>query len=719
MTCPRQERHLILALVAFLASTITSVSTAQSPADPPPPPVSTGTVVVEISDEDNNEEDNDEKDNNEKGNNEKGNDDQKSDNSKSKPQGARSTYKKSTPARPTNFQNETDDVPMLDPVRVRPPETVPQSIEEPLATSPTTSSLPARQFGGTVRVIDREQIERSNARDVADLLRNIPGVDIVRTGPTGGVTTTFLRGANSQHTKVLLDGIPVNDPSNASRLFDFGALSLHDIERVEVLQGPQSVLYGSDAVGGVVNIISRKGEGPGRVRASVMGGSFGTHRESVGISGSSDLVHYSVNSEWRQTDGFTAASPRVGGTESDGFALGTVSGRFGWTPDQNTELQYIFRWSDARTEIDDTPFTLGSPPSDDLHRKNLSEQFFQRVQLRRQSWEGTLEHVVSFSHTHIDREDTDDVFPSDFAGNTHRFLYQANVYVMPGNTLSAGVDYLDENAFGSSPFGTASASQRDTGIFLQDQIDVGERWFTTVGWRWDNHNAAGSSSTYRLTSLIDIWETGTRVRGSIGTGFRAPSLAENLFPFGNPTLRPETNKGWEYGVEQDFCGLTTIGATYFRNDFRNLILFDLNTFTLLNIGSGRAHGVELWSQTLLTDTLRMDVSYTRTDTLDSATGLPLVRRPQHKGTLSFRQTFWCNTASAALNGRFVGNRLDSRDGSVKLDDYVVWDLTADYFVNSDFRVFGRVDNLFDEDYEEITGFSARPLALFAGADWVF
>jgi vitamin B12 transporter len=350
----------------------------------------------------------------------------------------------------------------------------------------------------------------------------------------------------------------------------------------------------------------------------------------------------------------------------------------------------------------------------------LSEQFFQRVEMRRQSMEGTLEHVVSFSHTKIDREDTDDAFPSDFAGNTHRFVYQTNIYLLPGNTLSAGVDYLNEDAFGSSPFGTASASQRDTGIFVQDQIDIAERWFTTVGWRWDHHNAAGSSSTYRMTSVLDLWETGTRLRGSIGTGFRAPSLAENLFPFGNVTLRPESNKGWEYGVEQDMVdGLIVLGATYFRNDFQNLILFDTNTFTLENIGSGRAHGVEVWSNTWLTDTLRMDASYTRTDTNDDSTGQQLARRPQHKGTVSFRQTFLDDIASVALRGRFIGKRLDSRDGSIGLDNYAVWDLTADCFLTDDLRVFARIDNVFDEDYEEITGFSARPFAAFAGADWVY
>lgn len=657
-----------------------------------PPPVSTGGVVIQLSDE-------------------------KAERDETR------TDTEETTAEPqfnqASFQPE-DDVPTLDPLQVRPPNVDPPAQPATIATSPTTSPRPTRQFGGTVRVIDRQQIERSNARDVADLLRNIPGVDVVRTGPTGGVTTTFLRGANSQHTKVLLDGIPINDPSNASRLFDFGALSLHDIERVEVLQGPQSVIYGSDAIGGVVNIITRQGEGPGRLRASVMGGSFGTHRESLGLSGSTDKVHYSINGEWRQTDGFTATSPRVGGSESDGFALGTFSGRFGWTPDCNTAVQYIFRWSDALTEIDDTPFTLGSPPTDDLHRKNLSEQFYQRVEMRRQSWEGTLEHVVSFSHTKIDREDTDDVFPTDFHGNSHRFLYQANLYVMPGNTLSAGVDYLDENAFSASPFGTASASQRDIGLFVQDQIDIGNRLYTTIGARWDDHNVAGASSTYRITSVVDLWETGTRIRGSIGTGFRAPALAENLFPFGNPTLRPETSKGWEYGVEQDFAdGLLVLGATYFRNDFRNLILFDFNTFTLENVGMGRAHGIELWGSSLLTDTVRLDASYTRTDTFDAGTGLPLVRRPQHKGTVALRKSYWCDTAQVALLGRFIGSRLDSRDGSVKLDDYVVWDLTADYFLRQDLRIFGRVDNLFDEDYEEITGFSARPLALFAGADWVW
>jgi vitamin B12 transporter len=628
-----------------------------------------------------------------------------------------------SPLELTAFQPEPegeatdDDVPTIEPQRVV--GTAEQNgPAEPSVVTPTRTEMPASRFGGTVRVITSEEIRQSNETTVSELLRRVPGVDVVQSGPQGGLTSVFLRGANSQHTKVLMDGIPLNDPSNASRLFDFGNMLLDNVEQIEVLQGPQSILYGSDAIGGVINIVTKRGEGPMRVGVSAMGGSLGTHREQARIQGGTSLYHYSVTGSWNQTDGFSAAAPRVGGVERDGFRAGAVTGRFGWTPSEDFEAEYTFRWVNSRAEVDDAPFSLGTPPTDDLFRLNLSEAFYNRVQLRRAMWDDLLVHQVSFSLADYDRRDTDDMFPARFLGQTRKFLYQADLLVTDSNVLSAGADYTAEDGESIDTFGGAAATQNLRGVFIQDQIQWMDRWFTTAGLRWDDHNVAGRANTYRFTSLFDIWETGTRVRGSLGTGFRAPSLAENLFPFGNPDLRPETSRGWEYGLDQSwFDGELTMGVTYFRNDIRNLILFDLDTFVLENIGVARTHGMEVTGFCQLTPVLTLQGSYTLTNTRDEEFDRPLVRRPRNKGTMLLTRRLWNDQASLSLQGIFIGERTDARDGSVVLDPYTLFHLSGDYFMNPDTRLFLRVHNLFNERYEEITGFGTQPLTAFAGVDW--
>jgi vitamin B12 transporter len=586
--------------------------------------------------------------------------------------------------------------------------------------TPTRTEQPASQTGAAISVITGEQLRQSGVRTVGEALRGVPGVDVVQTGPSGGASSVFMRGANSNHTLVLLDGLPLNDPSNPSRLFDFSTLSVDNIERIEVLRGPQSLLYGSNAIGGVINIITARGEGPLSVRARLMGGSFGTHQEGARVSGGTDVYNYSVAGSWFQTDGFSAASPRVGGVEADGFEQGTVSGRFGWTPIDEFDVDYIFRWIDASAEIDDASFALGSPPTDDPFRLNQTEQFFQRIQARRSTLEGAIEHRVAFNLAKHDRDDTDDAVPFDFQGETRKFEYLADVLVADNNTFSVGADYLDENAESFSPFGNDSAAQNDAGLWVQNQFNVLERVFLTAGYRWDDHSAAGPAQTYRFAGAFLLPETGSRLHASLGTGFRAPALAENLFAFGNPNLLPEESKGWDYGLEQTFLdGRLVVDATYYRNDYRNLILFDLATFTLQNIGTARSHGVELTGRWSITDVTVLNASYTRTDSLDGETGELLVRRPPNKGSLGLGRRLWDDRALVNLDGIFVGDRTDSRDGSVILQDYMVFNLSGHVDVFDDVRVLCRVENLFDEDYEEITGFQTQPLSVFAGVDLMY
>ncbi|MEO2021507.1 MAG: TonB-dependent receptor plug domain-containing protein, partial [Pirellulaceae bacterium] len=209
----------------------------------------------------------------------------------------------------------------------------------PLSTgtllTPNRSETDANRVGSSYTVINEAEITQTRQSSVAEVLRGKLGLDVVRSGGSGGATSIFLRGANSQHTKVLMDGIPINDPSHPNRGFDFSSLSADNIERIEVLRGPQSILYGSDALGGVINIITKRGEGPPSIRASGMGGSFGTARTSLSISGGDQASYYSISGGYSHTDGISAASVLNGNTEPDRHRNGNLSARLGWNLSEN------------------------------------------------------------------------------------------------------------------------------------------------------------------------------------------------------------------------------------------------------------------------------------------------------------------------------------------------------------------------------------------------
>lgn len=599
------------------------------------------------------------------------------------------------------------------------PETVVEaelSGETPV-TTPTRTDSPIGDVGSATTVIDAEMIDRRHSAMVEEVLRSTPGLDVVRSGPTGGLTTVFLRGANGAQTKVLMDGVPLNDPSSATRAFDFSTLSTDDIERIEIVRGPQSTLYGSDAIGGVVNIITKRGQGPMQARATFLGGSYGTNRDAINVSGGTNKFHYSAGGSFLYTNGFSAASTRLGNTEADSDRLGTATGRFGWTPSENFEVDYVFRWLDSRTEIDDAGFSIGQPPVDDPTRLNLTNGFFSGVTARSFAFDGGVEQRVSYYLTDYRRRDTDDLFAASFEGQTMQFEYQANLQLTETNLLTAGADHWNEGAENSY---SAAASQYKSGVYLQDQIQLGERSINTVGFRWDDYNFAGPAQTYQFRSVYKLDEIGTSFHGSLGTGFRVPSLAENQLPFGNPNLSPEESRGWDFGVAQRLLGDTVrVEFSYYRNDFTNLILFDptIPPFGgLVNIGRARTHGVEVIGLCYLTDATWLNATYTRTDTLNIDTGAPLPRRPRDKGTVGITHRFCDCRAEMTLYAILVGERTDSNDGSLLLGSYTLLNLAGQYDVTDRLQFIYRFDNLLNQHYEEVTGFGSPSASAFAGVN---
>lgn len=587
----------------------------------------------------------------------------------------------------------------------------------------TRSEQQASQVGSSLTVISREAIRNSGQTHLADVLRSVPGLDVVPLGGPGQQTSIFMRGANSNQTKVLLDGMPINDPSSPGRAFDFSFLSVDQIERVEVLRGPQSTLYGSDAIGGVINIITRRGGTPGTT-ISAGGGTFSTSRTAASHSGGDERFFYSVGGSYYDTNGFSSASRPPGNTEADFYRNGTVSGRFGWNVSDATTLDLIVRHHNTDTGVDAGsgfgPGFLFFPQDDDstLQQDNT----FVRAQATLRWFDGIWVQRWMGGYTQFDRLSLSP-FGGTFYGRSGEIDWQNDLLLLENDAVrwlaTSGIDFREEVGRSSA---SPDARLGNLAGYVQSSLDVGDRLFLTGGARWDHYSLAGSAFTYRFTGRYEFPSTDTALHGAIGTGFRAPAIDELFGLVGNINLAPESSKGWEAGLQQRLLDRRlTVDATYFRNDFDNLIVFAPGPNppffgSLDNVASALASGVELTSLWAITDESTAFVNYTFTDTRDRATGDELLRRPRDKWSTGISRTLPRQRANLTLQANYIGDR---RDFAETLDSYWLVNTAAWYQANDVWRLFGRVDNLLDENFEPATGYQGTPAAFFGGAEATF
>ena len=649
---------------------------------------------------------------------------------------------------PTQNPTEGDDVPSLPETKVLAKPTPGPFPREPLpddvAITATRTETLRSQIGSSMSVITEEQIRTSGQTTLLGVLRNagVPGIDFAQNGSPGSVTSGFIRGANSSQTKVMMDGIPLNDPSSPTRNFDFGSFSLDNVERVEIIRGPQSTLFGSDAIGGVVNIITKRGKGPAQFRSTSMGGTFGTWQQALSVSGGTDKYYYSLSGSYLQSDGFSAADKRNGNREHDGFKNGNLGFRGGYIFNEYVDFDVVYRYQKARIDIDDNfnavpggpGGSLGFIVADSNHINTLESNTF-RPQLRVLLFDGALEQKAGFNYINYNR-DAPGGFTPFFNGETRKFDYQANAKLFElenfKNTATLGLEYLDER---SSTASVPNASQFARSIYMQDQFALWDRWFTTVGGRHDDYSIAGVADTYRVTTKYQLKETNTAFHGTLGTGFRAPSLAEYFGFGGNTGLRPEQSKGWDVGVEQAFDSERrfVVDGTYFRNDFNNLINFaPAPGFPFgrnQNVDSALTTGVELTANWQLFDDTALTATYTHTDAFDRTTNLRLLRRPPNKYSLGVSQFFLDRKANVSANFRWVDFRDDFGPYSepfpsfapirTQLNPYNVLNLQAYYDWKPSVRFFGRIDNAFDQKYQEAFGFATPRFSVYAGVTMTF
>ncbi|MCP5459655.1 MAG: TonB-dependent receptor [Gammaproteobacteria bacterium] len=596
---------------------------------------------------------------------------------------------------------------------------------------------PLEQVGSSITVITAEELQQQQTRLVSDILQEVPGVSVSRLGPTGSLTQVRIRGAEANQTLVIIDGVEVNDPATGSE-FDFAHLLATDVERIEVLRGPQSALWGSDALGGVVNIITKRGQGPFKGWASLEGGSFGTWEAQGNASGSGERYNYSLSAAHYASDGISAAP---GGSENDGYSNNTYFFKGGITPVENLTFNAVGRYVSGRTEYDPQDFAYPPTPTYgqiiDGDNEQSTDQFYGLLQGKLSLYDGRWEQVVNAGLTDTDNDFFEDgLRTSGNQGKRIKYDYQSNVYFDADNashTLVLAAERQKETfkQRGGTPDDLSNQDQEmiSYGYVAEYRLGLWDQLFLSGAARYDDNDRFQDKTTYRLTGAYVHPDSATRFHTSYGTGIKNPTFTE-LFGYypgsfvGNPDLKPEQSRGWDVGVEQPFSdGDWVADLTYFHTDLEDEIItvFDSETFlsSVANEqGKSRRQGVELSLKANLWDGLSVTGAYTYTDSKDPD-GAQEVRQPRNAASLDVNYRFLDNRANVNLGIVYQGERKDLDfttlpSGQVTLDDYTLVNLRGTYRINDHWRVFGRIDNLLDTDYQDVFGYNTSGIGVYAG-----
>lgn len=617
---------------------------------------------------------------------------------------------------------------------------------------------PSAAVGSAVSSISGEELEQRQVRVVSDVLRELPGVAVNRTGPVGALTQLRIRGSEGNQTLVIVDGIRMNDPGTSAE-FDFANLLNLEVERVDVLRGPQSALYGSDAIGGVVNIVTRKGEpGPTRLRANIEGGSFNTVTGTASVSGGTEAYDYLFAGQGFSTRGvstakrFGAFAP-TGSLDRDGYKSGTGLAKVSVRPTENLEFSGVARYTEIDADRDGFGAASDGYPfaaSVDNRDYEKGKQFFGRAQAKATLLDGAWDHVLGMSYTSQDRRSFDGADLKTYAslGEMTRFDYQTNVRFQTeglapaSHVLTFGADHTRDavRSFTAFPFPADAPNPLrkhidNAGLVGQYQIGVFEKLFVTGSIRQDFNDRFDEATTYRLASAYTFDRTRTKIRASWGTGVKNPTTFE-LFGFSgnfipNGDLKPERGEGWDVGFDQPiWADRIVFDATYFQQRVRDLISSetvadptDPTGFVNRPInltGTSKIDGVELGLTFKPIDGLSVRSAYTFTDGED-ATGATLVRRPRHIANFNANYAFLEARANVNVgvvyNGRqrdFAYDAATFARSSVPLKAYTLVNLAASYKVHQNAEVYGRIENLFDKKYEEVLTYSTPGRAAYGG-----
>lgn len=605
-----------------------------------------------------------------------------------------------------------------------------------IVVTPNYTPTPLARVGSTVSVIDSRKIARASPASGAQLLRTVPGVTVIESGGPGGSAEVRLRGAETGHTVVLIDGVRVNDPATARGDFDFVLLSLGDVERVEVLRGPQSAVYGSDAMGGVVNIITRKQKAKSSLTATVEGGSYGTLAEKVAGGMTEGDFSLRFSGAHFFSEGFSRRGDRDA-NEADGAEKTSGSVRLTYAPVDGPSFDAGVTATHQMSEYDGAAAVTGPNALNTVTRTQVSG--FGKMAFP--TWNGWFDQSVTTFFTMSERENLEPgAAPpvANYSSSNFGAEYQAVVDLAAAGTLTVGARAEFEHARNLSQtvvsFAGYEAQRTYFAGYAQHELTLFDDLHFTFSGRYDGEASGDGFLTGRATAAYDLPDSGTRLRASIGTGAKRPTayqVGNNLFaasiaPIGVtvPTdLKTEKSIGVDAGIEQTlFAGAVHVSATAFYNRFTNLLGFTFfpgssvngyydNTDLAETSGLEFALDTEIWP-----DVLSANATYTWMPTRNLATGKPLPRRPEHSG--SFSLTFSPDRRfETTLTGVIVGPRTNLASSTTMLPGYWRLDLAASYALSDSTKLFARVENLPDNRYQDPDKFNTPGFSAYVGLTW--
>jgi len=590
---------------------------------------------------------------------------------------------------------------------------------EPVVVSATRFDIPLDQSPASVSVISSEDLEQKQIERVSDALREVPGLSIVQTGVAGQLTSVFTRGLRSEHTQVLLDGVPINQGLQGA--FNFADLTTDDIDRIEVVRGPQSTLYGPRALAGVIQIFTKQGRGTPGVMTAAEGGSYDTFREWLQSDGKIGQFDYSVGASRLDTDN---ARPNNQYRNSSAIA------NLGWSPNDQLRISGLFTYSLSDIGL---PNTIFDPrPIDNF----LTERWLiaPHVDFRVSDW---WEHKLIFAYDH--ERQLNDPNEDGFLGPTRALFerttidYQNDLRPTSWLVMTSGFFYSRVNAgqerpfvsqiFGPQPTFVSDHTQQVAG-FMQATATPIENLILVAGGRFDHFNQFGDVWTYRFAGSYKINKTNTTLHSSVGTGFSPPSSQDKIFG-NNFGLKPERDLGWDIGIRQELWsrggGSVAVGLTYFHNDLSNVIGFN-GLFDTLNLGAAETQGLEaeLRAQPIadlifMATYTYLDAEKTSSADISQLQGARLPRRARNEVYVS-ASYLWYKRLRTTAEAKFVNAREELNFGGPNFDieDYSFVNFAAEYEVNPHISIFGKIDNLTNEHYAEVFGFPALGRAAYGG-----
>lgn len=612
---------------------------------------------------------------------------------------------------------------------------------DPVVVVATKTPVPMSQLTSAVEVLTQEDFQRRNITSITEALRLSQSLAVFSNGGPGTNTTIRIRGGTSSQTLVVIDGAMMNSGTSGS--FNFGNLMTDNIEKIEILRGAQSTIWGSDAIGGMIHITTKRGRGTPQASGFFEYGSFNSIREGGAVAGEKGPVDFSFSLSRWESAGFSAVNFRRGAGERDAYRNWTASTQLGVSLPKDGRLSFQFRWMNGDVDFDNSS-TFGGGPFDVFKLKTTDREFIYSgtySQPITSWWEQqlTLSRMDATSDTQAGTLQrsvrTGAISPASPFNNsiitnqTNRLEWQHNFRIGDPYLVTLGYQFREARGENEGQFSEEALSSHSG--FAQVQLNLWDRLFATAGFRQEAHNTFGDATTYRMTGGYVLKETGTKIRASYATGFRAPSINESFFPnFGNPNLQAEKSQGLDVGIDQRlFEERLTVGVGYFWNRYRQLIATTFDPvgcaglspfgFCAQNIGSAKSQGWEANARLVLVEGLAfmklldLQGQYTYTITRDLATGARLPRWPVHQGSvvLTYQPH---DPLIVTATFRYVGSRFNTTGNQQPLPDFHVISVAASYDLTPRIQGYVRAENLLNRQYEEIQFFGTPVRSVYGG-----